>query len=503
MIKILSANQIKELDAYTIKHEPVPSIELMERACRAFVHWFISRIDVSKQIGIVCGTGNNGGDGLGIARLLEEWNYAVKVWVVRGSVSESLDFKTNLSRLKGTRVEIFDIVSESDQGLFHDREVMIDAVFGSGLSRPAGGIYAQVINCMNKTDALRIAVDVPSGLMVDQPSAGAILNAHYTVTFQLPKLAFLLPASRNFVGDWSCVDIGLSKSFIRQTESSHAYIVRKDARRILKPRSRFDHKGNFGHALLVSGSYGKMGATVLASRAALRTGVGLLTTHVPKCGYTILQSSVPEAMVDVDVDEVGWTSNPSVENYSAIGIGPGIGQAPETVKALRHLLEEFGKPVVLDADALNILSSNRELWSSVPEGSILTPHPKEFERLVGSWQNDFERLEKQKALAEQLRSIILVKGAYTTIATPEGKWFFNSSGNPGMAKGGSGDVLTGMLTSLLAQKYSPKDAAILGVYWHGLAGDCAAHDFQEVSMTASDIIDSLSTAVARITQQKA
>lgn len=503
MIKILSANQIKALDAYTIEHEPVPSIELMERACRAFVHWFISRIDVSKKIGIVCGTGNNGGDGLGIARLLDEWNYAVKVWVVRGSVSESLDFKTNLSRLKSTRVEIFDIVSESDQGLFHDRDVMIDAVFGSGLSRPAEGIYAQVINCMNKTDAVRVAVDIPSGLMADQSSNGAILNAHHTVTFQLPKLAFLLPENRNFVGDWSCVDIGLSKSFIKQSDSAHSYIVRKDARRILKPRSRFDHKGNFGHALLISGSYGKMGATVLASRAALRTGVGLLTTHLPKCGYTILQSSVPEAMVDVDVDELCWTSNPPVEIYSAIGIGPGIGQTSETVKALGLLLQEFKKPVVLDADALNILSTNRELWSSIPEGSILTPHPKEFERLVGSWQNDFERLEKQKTLAQQLRSIVLVKGAYSTIATPEGQLYFNSSGNPGMAKGGSGDVLTGILTSLLAQKYQPKDAAILGVYWHGLAGDCAAKDFHEVSMTASDIVDYLPTAAARITQQRA
>jgi len=502
MIKILSAKQIKELDGYTIEHEPIASIDLMERACRAFVNEFIAKFDVTKKVGIVCGTGNNGGDGLGIARLLNEWNYPVKVWVVKGSMSESLDFKINLARLRETRIEIFEIASESDKGLFHDRDILIDAVFGSGLTRPPESIYAQVINCMNQSEALRVAVDIPSGLQTDQPSTGQVLAADYTLTFQLPKLSFLLPNNHAHVGEWSCVDIGLSKAFLKKAESEVYFVVRKDARKIFKPRSRFDHKGNFGHALLVSGSYGKMGAAVLASRAALRTGLGLLTVHVPRCGYTILQGAVPEAMVKVDDHTSHWTSNPPVEAYTSIGIGPGIGQDAETVKALHSLLAGFKKPIVLDADALNILATNRDLLALVPEGSILTPHPKEFERLVGAWENDFQRLEKQKALAAQLKSIVIVKGAYSTIATPEGQLFFNSSGNPGMATGGSGDVLAGMLTSLLAQQYPPKEAAILGVYWHGLAGDCAARDFQEASMIASDIIGGIPAALTRIIQYK-
>lgn len=496
MLKILSTQQIKALDSYTIEHEPIASIDLMERACRAFTEWFIRHIDATQKIGVVCGTGNNGGDGLGIARMLAGNGYSVKVWIVRGGVSASADFAENLKRLQG-KVMTTEIMTAPEEGLFDESSVLIDAIFGSGLSRPAEGIYAQVIDRINEANALRVAVDIPSGLAADRASSGPIVKAHYTITFQLPKLAFLLPQSHPFTGEWVTVDIGLSKAFIDQAETSYRYITADYISQLLKPRKKFDHKGVFGHALLVVGSYGKIGAAVLASRAALRSGVGLLTVHIPQCGYPILQTAVPEAMTVADGDPHKFTKPGDTAAYSAIGIGPGLGQDKATVKAMESLLSHYRKPVVIDADGLNILSAHRELLHLVPPGSILSPHPKEFERLVGKWKDDFERLEKQQDLATRLRSVVIVKGAYSAIAAPDGTMFFNSSGNPGMATGGTGDVLTGILTSFLAQHYSPIDAAIAAVYLHGLAGDLAAMEKGEAGLIASDLIELLPAAIRK------
>lgn len=486
MLKILTSSQIKELDAYTIQHEPIASIDLMERACRAFATWFTTRITNHRTVGVVCGTGNNGGDGLGIARHLNEQGYDVKVWIVRGSMPESEEFNLNRKRLQG-KIPAFEIISESDQNLFSDRAVLIDAIFGSGLSRPPDGIYAQAIRCMNKTNALRIAVDIPSGLMADQFSEGEIVQADHTISFQLPKLSFLFPQNNTYVGAWHVVDIGLNQKFIVHATSDYSVPEQGDIHSLLKPRKKFDHKGTFGHALLIAGSYGKMGAVVFGARAALRSGAGLLTVHVPQCGYEIMQSSVPEAMVSVDENEKIFSSLPDIKNFSAIGIGPGIGQDKKTIKALTSLLETAGKPLVIDADALNILGANRELIHLLPKNSILTPHPKEFERLVGNFRNDFERLQKQIDFSVKTGTIVVLKGAHSSIATPEGKVYFNNTGNPGMATGGSGDVLTGVLTALLAQGYSGLDSALIGSWVHGLAGDRAAAHFGQISLTASDI----------------
>ena len=497
MVKILNTKQIRALDEYTIQHEPVLSIELMERACRAFVTWFIQRVDTTKKVGIVCGTGNNGGDGLGVARLLLEWGYAVKVWIVRGLVPESEDFKINLDRLK-SKVEILDILSETDKELFTDRHVIIDAIFGSGLSRPAEGIYAQAIRCINQTDALRIAIDIPSGLSADQASPGEKIRADYTVSFQLPKLSFLLPQSYAFTGEWTTVDIGLNKAFIKNAETKHYLITARDVSKIIRPRSKHDHKGVYGHALMVAGSFGKIGAAVLASRAVLRAGAGLLTTHVPQCGYDIVQTSLPEAMVSVDSHKHFFTNDIDLEKYSAIGIGPGLGQEPDTVIAFEAILKGSKKAIIIDADALNILSTHHHLLKLIPEGSILTPHPKEFERLVGAWADDFERLQKQSDLSSKLKSVVIVKGANTVISAPDGNIFFNSTGNPGMATGGSGDVLTGILTGLLSCGYSSTDSAVIGVYLHGLAGDLAKLERGMEGLIASDLIEFLPKAFLKV-----
>lgn len=487
MLKILDMEQVRALDAWTIEHEPVRSIDLMERACKAFVNWFVLRFDVAHRVGIVCGTGNNGGDGLAISRLLVSLDYTVNVWVVRGG-RESADFKTNLESLGAT------MPTDFVQGTqFTGCDVIIDAIFGSGLTRPPEGLFEEAIRLMNETQATRVAVDIPSGMFADQHTPGPVVKADFTVTFQLPKLALLLPENQEHVGEWRRLDIGLDEEFIRRAETSRYYITRKAVKKLLLPRKKFSHKGDYGHALLVTGSLGKMGAAVLASRGAIRAGVGLLTVHLPGCGLVVLQTSVPEAMASVDGHDAVVSKAPNAEAFDAIGIGPGIGQSAETVQALRDLLDA-GKPMVLDADALNLLSSHRELLHLIPRGSILTPHPKEFERLVGKWENDFDRLAKQLTLARQLKSIVLVKGAHTAVATPEGEIFFNCTGNPGMATGGSGDVLAGVLTGLLAQGYSSLETAILGVYLHGLAGDFAAREMGQHALIAGDLVDFLPAA---------
>ncbi|MFN7793850.1 MAG: NAD(P)H-hydrate epimerase, partial [Cyclobacteriaceae bacterium] len=351
MVKILTTNQVKDLDRYTIEIEPISSIDLMERACLAFTNWFVSRY-TSKNIGIVCGTGNNGGDGLGIARILKEKGFAIHVWVVRGDSKENADFKTNLHRLAG-KLTVSEIISPTELPDFESCDVLIDAIFGSGLSRPVAGVYASVIEQMNGASAIKVAVDIPSGLLADRPSKGSIVKAHQTVSFQTPKLAFLFPENSQFVGNWIVLDIGLAKAYIDQLEGSNFLVDEDDVKRILRPRLRFSHKGTYGHALLVAGSHGKMGAGVLSARATLRSGVGLLTVHVPRSGNEVLQSSVPEAMTSIDENENFFSSIPQALNYQSIGIGPGLGKNPKSAAALGRLLKDYAKPLVIDADALN------------------------------------------------------------------------------------------------------------------------------------------------------
>lgn len=495
MIKILSAKQIKELDAYTIASEPIASVDLMERACRAFCSWFTDRFDTSYTIGVVCGTGNNGGDGLGIARMLLAWDFPVKVWVIKGGVTESDDFKVNFNRLKAA---VTYIENTFEQDIFSACDVLIDAIFGTGLTRPAEGLYAAVINTLNETKAIRIAVDVPSGLLADAPSSGAIVKADYTLSFQLPKAAFFFADNYPYVGEWFTVDIGLSKAGIQEADTNNFLLTKKSVSRLLKPQKKFDHKGTRGHALLIAGTYGKMGAAVLASRSALRTGAGLLTTHVPECGYTILQTAVPEAMISVDESLKFITGYPDLMSFNAVGIGPGIGKHNTTARALGILLKQVNVPIVLDADAINCLGEQRELLEFLPPGSILTPHPKEFERVAGKWNNDFERLARQQEFSKTYQVVVVLKGAHTAISSPDGKVFFNNTGNPGMATAGSGDVLTGIITSLLAQGYPSLEAAQLGVWLHGLAGDEAKRKLGSRCMIASDIIDYLPAAAEKL-----
>lgn len=491
-MKILTPAQIRALDAYTIAHEPIKSIDLMERAANAFVNWFVQQFPPSQQrpINIFCGLGNNGGDGLAIARLLNRKHYSVEVFICQIGAKRSTDFEKNLKKIPSRRgLPVTTIKTNDNLPNFEQKEIIIDAIFGSGLNRAITGYWATLIEHINALSNEVVSVDMPSGLFADAATEGAVIHATYTLSFELPKRAFFFPENQDRLGNCYIQPIGLNQQFIQAEKATNYLITKGLVQSLLKGRAKFSHKGTFGHALLLVGSLGKMGAAILTTKACLRSGVGLVTVQVPKCGYTILQLGCPEAMTSVDAAENYLSSYPDIADYKAIGIGCGINQKEATQQALFTLLKKVDYPIVLDADALNILSKNKDQLKHIPANSILTPHPKEFERLFGKTANDFARNELHITKAKALNCILLLKGANTAIAFPDGTCYFNSTGNPGMATGGSGDVLTGILTGLLAQGYTPKAAVILGVYLHGLAGDLAAKDIGQESLIAGDIVD--------------
>lgn len=487
-MKILSAAQIRELDSCTIRKEPVSSIDLMERASLAFTTWFTGKFDRSRSVYVFCGPGNNGGDGFAISRLLLDRGYKVKPYAVQAQ-KKSEDCLVNEQRLK-RHTEIFYITKEDDIPQPGDDDIVVDALFGSGLARPVSGIFASVIQRINTSGATAVAVDIASGLFCDLPNKDPnIVQPAYTVTFHLPKLSLLLPENEKYTGKLVIADIGLDPSYLKEAETKYFFTGENMIRPLIQGRSRFSHKGTFGTTLLIGGSYGMIGAVVLMSRACLRTGAGLCVTYVPECGYQILQTAVPENMVLTDKEYKFITDIPDLKKFHAIGVGPGLGKAHETVMALKKLLETTSVPLVIDADGLNILSDHPELLEKIPSGSVLTPHPKEFQRLTGPARDDYHRLELLRTFAAKVRSVVVLKGANTAVASPEGEVYFNSTGNPGMATGGSGDVLTGIITSLRGQGYSALNAALVGVYLHGFAGDRAAEQRSEPSMLASDIVE--------------
>lgn len=499
-MKICSAAQIRELDAYTITHEPISSTDLMERAATRFTSWF-KRVypDIPKAVHVVCGIGNNAGDGLVAARLLHHVGYDVTVHTCQISPNRSEDFEINLKRLPGhDAINHYPLAEGDPMPKVPEGGIVIDALFGSGLNRPVEGYWADLLCYLNKLNTERVAIDIPSGLYADQPSEGNAFHAHRTLSFELPKLAFLFPENARCVGDWAVRPIGLHPKAIEEAKTNRFYLTAADARALLHHRDKFSHKGTHGHALLIMGSYGKMGAALLAARGALRSGAGLVSLHVPKTGYTIVQTALPEAMVSLDEHELQFTEIPELTAYKAIGIGCGLGQGILTKKALIQLLKKANQPLVLDADALNMIGSTPTLLQQIPSRSILTPHPKEFERLFGKTANDFQRHELQVQKARELEVIIILKGAHTCIALPNGNAYFNSTGNPGMATGGSGDVLAGILTGLLAQGYPPEDAARIGTYLHGSSGDCALQQQSQESLIAGDLPQALGAAYRKL-----
>ncbi len=488
-MKLFSAEQIRNGDKFTIKNEGISSVNLMERAADSCTRWILKNYPESENFYIFCGNGNNGGDGFAIARMLYQKGKNVSVFISSLESKFSEDASVNLSRIKeisGISIEEFSAAKNIN---FHTSSVIIDALLGTGLNKPLSGKIEEIIKFLNQQNTVKISVDIPTGLYCDGiiEDGATIFKADETVSFQFWKKSFLHPEIGKFCGNVHILNIDISQKYIQQTETDFFTIDDALITRIYRPRKEFSHKGNYGKIIIAAGSFGKIGAAVLATKAALKTGSGLTFVLAPKCGYEILQNSCPEAMYQYGGED--FISVFEQENDAVYGIGPGLGTDPETEENLIEFLKNRNTPVVLDADALNILAKNEKHLDLIPENSLISPHPKEFARLFGETENSFQWLELGINKAKEFKIYIVLKDHHTQIITPEGKVFYNLTGNSGMAKGGSGDVLTGILTALLAQKYSSENAAILGVWLHGKAGDFAAKEHSEESMLPSDLIN--------------
>jgi ADP-dependent NAD(P)H-hydrate dehydratase / NAD(P)H-hydrate epimerase len=494
-MQIFDTAHIRAWDEYTISNEPVASKDLMERAAKACFDWLMMNNYKQRAFSIYCSKGNNGGDGLALARMLSNTGHRVSVFILEFGYMGTNDFQQNLARLHETEANISFISTETNIHKVEEKDVVIDAILGSGLNRALDGLTAALVKHLNKSGNEIIAIDIPTGLFADKSSANnSVIHARHTLTFQCYKLAFLMSDNQQYVGELHILNIGLDQRYLENASSRFNMVDATLARELVRPRKKFSHKGDYGHGALITGSVGMMGASVLCARAFLRSGAGKLTCHIIEAGNDIMQVAIPEAMSKIEKGSEHIKEISALDKYDAVGIGPGIGLHDSHVMLLENLFKNFKKPIVVDADALNMLSHSPDLLKHIPGFSILTPHVREFERLFGEHDSDFARIETALKKAKQYRIVILLKGAYTFIATPGGMGHFNSSGNPGMATGGTGDVLTGVITGLLAQGYPPDHAAILGAYVHGAAGDLAAAEMSQESLIASDIVEYLGKA---------
>jgi ADP-dependent NAD(P)H-hydrate dehydratase / NAD(P)H-hydrate epimerase len=485
---ILSARQIRDWDLYTIQNEPIASIDLMEAAAIRCFQWLHQNNFGLGSFHIFCGKGNNGGDGLAVARMLCVAGAKVAVYVLEPGQAGTDDFQINLARLHDTNAAIHYVQKPENFPVISTGDTVIDALFGTGLNRKLEGVTALLVDYINSFPNPVIAIDLPSGMLADDSSMGfPVVKATHTLSFQCLKLAFMMAENEAYTGQVHVLDIGLLRNYMSKLTYQAMLVEADTIKAMYQPRQRFSHKGSFGHAALIAGSYGFMGAATLAANACLRSGAGKLTVHVPACGYEIMQLAVPEAMTRVEEGTKYIKSINDFEKYSSIGMGPGLGLAAKHKELLEVIFSAYKKPMVIDADSLNVLSK-------IHPFSVLTPHPAEFDRMFGKSENDFARMRMALQKAKELQLIIILKGHRTFIAQPGGNSFFNSTGNPGMATGGSGDVLTGILTGLLARGYPPEQTALMGVYLHGLAGDYAAAALTEEAMLASDITRYLSSA---------
>ncbi len=484
-MKILTGKDIKEADRYTIDNEPISSIDLMERASESIAEWICHNIDRERHLLFLIGKGNNGGDGLAVARILSQKGYRCSVYLAYRKEQLSEECLTNLKHLPDnvTAGNINDINSDT---------IIIDTLLGTGVKGEIKEPLASIIHTVNSLPNNVIAIDLPSGMISEFGNTGQlIIKAGTTLTLQFPKLAMLLPEAGEYCGNIEILPIGLSEEYINNNPTQYHYVTEDLIKIITLKRDKFAHKGTYGHALLICGSRGMAGAAILSTGAALRSGCGLVTLHIPADERMSAQAAYPSAMLSLDKNSCFSELPHDVSKYTSIGIGCGLGLSAQTVEAFGQLLRTTSKPMVIDADALNILSEHTELRKYIPKGSILTPHPGELQRLVGKWNDEEQKIKLVRELASELQSVIIVKGAHTMICLPDGSCYFNSTGNSGMAKGGSGDVLTGYITGLLARGYSTAYAAILGVYRHGQAGDKAALKYGIEGMNSRDMVDEL------------
>jgi len=501
-MKIFTSAQIHELDKYTIDNEPIKSIDLMERAAKALTQVIIDTWSSTTPVIVFAGPGNNGGDALAVARMLADKNYDVKVWLFNISGQLSADCAVNKQRFIDKRSKaLVEVTQEFEPPVLEANMLIVDGLFGSGLNKPLAGGFASLVKYINSSPAKVVSIDVPSGLMTEDNTYNVranIIKADMTLTLQQQKLSFLFAENQPFIGQLRVLDIRLSKEGIDKTDAQYTLLEENDILPRLMKRDPFAHKGKMGNAMIIAGSYGMGGASVLATKACLRAGAGKVTVHTPKRNNVIMQISVPEAIIHFDKEETTFSEAVDTEDFNAVGIGPGLGTTEQTAIAIIAQLRRTQCPQVVDADAINILANHRAWLQQLPKGIILTPHPKEFDRLEGHSADSYERLMKARDLAERIQGYVLLKGHNTSLCLPDGHIIFNSTGNAGMATAGSGDVLTGIITGLLARGYKQEDACIIGMYLHGLAGDIAARELGEESVIASDLIQYLPYAFKRL-----
>ena len=505
-MKLFSKEQIYEGDKITTERQKISSTELMERAGIQIFNWMHSRMQGAQvPIHVFCGIGNNGGDGLVLARHLITHGYNVITYIVNCSDKRTKDFLINYDRIKNVTKDwpkMLSCKNDFSEIVIDEKDIIVDAIFGIGLNRPPNDWVIELFERFRASKAFTLSVDIPSGLYSDKAveNEKAVVNAGYTLSFQSPKLAFFLPETAKFTVQWEALDIGIDRDYLMQTETEVELISKYEVLPLYKPREKFSHKGDFGHVMILGGSYGKIGAVNLASRAALSAGAGLVTAYVPKCGYQSLQTAIPEVMVITDENETHVSNIKFDIEPTVIGVGVGLGTTTETAKAFEAFLKKNKTPLVIDADGLNLLSKKKTLLKLLPEQSILTPHPKELERLIGKWSNDFEKLKKVKAFSKKYNVIVLIKGA-NSITVYLDKLYINTTGNPGMATAGSGDVLTGIISGLVAQGYESLSATVFGVYLHGKSADIALEDYGYQSLIASHIIETVGDAFIDLFKQ--
>ncbi|WP_290699175.1 NAD(P)H-hydrate dehydratase [Lacinutrix sp.] len=505
-MKIFSKEQIYAGVLQTQKRQEIASTELMERAGTQIFNWLHMRMQGAQvPIHVFCGIGNNGGDGLVVARHLITHGYNVSTYVINCSDKRSKDFLINYDRIKNVTKNWPTLLSCKEDFsaiLIDQKDIIVDAVFGIGLNRPIDDWIKGLFNHFRTSKAYTLSIDIPSGLHTDKAveDPDAVVNAGYTLSFQTPKLVFFLPETAKYSIQWEVLDIGIDPEYLFATPTEADLIGKNEVLPIYKPREKYSHKGTFGHSLIIGGSYGKIGAVTLASKAALRVGAGKITAFIPKCGYIPLQTAFPEAMVITDVNDEKITKIDFNIEPTVTGIGVGIGTDTKTVAAFEAFLKANKTPLVIDADGINILAKKKALLKLMPELTVLTPHPKELERLVGKWTNDFDKLKKTKAFAKKYKVIVVIKGA-NTITVFDDKLYINATGNPGLATAGTGDVLTGMVTGLISQGYHPLQATLFGVYLHGKSADILIEKFGYQSIIASDVIEGISLAYLDLFKQ--
>ena len=503
-MKIFTSAQIRELDKYTIDHEPIKSIDLMERAAKALTGVITERWSPAVSVVVFAGPGNNGGDALAVSRMLAEQGYQVQTYLfnIKGHLSaDCAENKRRLVENKKYKGQFFEVIQEFDPPQLEHGMLVVDGLFGSGLNKPLSGGFASLVKYINASPAEVVSIDMPSGLMTEDNTYNVranIIRADLTLTLGQKKLSMLFAENQTLIGELRVLDIRLSREGIEKIDSQYTMLEENDVRPLLLPRDPFAHKGTMGNALIIAGSYGMAGAAILATEACLRSGAGKVTCHSPRKNVAIMQTAVPEAVLQIDREETSFSEAVDTESFQAVGIGPGLGTSEQVAIATIAQLRRTQCPLVCDADAINILSNHRAWIQQLPKDIIITPHPKEFDRLEGHSTDSYERLSKARDLSQRLQAYIILKGHRTALCCPDGHIVFNTTGNAGMATAGSGDVLTGILTGLLARGYGHREACIAGMYLHGLAGDLAAREVGEESLIARDIIRCLPLAFRKL-----